>query len=128
MKQEELYTQLNTTMPKSKVPVRSLREGIGSQDVPELTNQQLQDILLFGAQMLPGSDIAREIGASKLEPPIAEDVAEKKIIDPLLKGISTSGDVLLASAPLTGPGALGTAAVGATLKYCLLYTSDAADE
>lgn len=117
MKQEELYTQLNTTMPKSKVPVRSLREGIGRQDVPELTNQQLQDILLFGAQMLPGSDIAREIGASKLEPPIAEDVAEKKIIDPLLKGISTSGDVLLASAPLTGPGALGTAAVGATLKY-----------
>mgnify|MGYP005987755641 CR=1 FL=1 len=117
MKQEELYTQLNTTMPKSKVPVRSLREGIGRQDVPELTNQQLQDILLFGAQMLPGSDIAREIGASKLEPPIAEDVAEKKIIDPLLKGISTTGDVVLASAPLTGPGALGTAAVGATLKY-----------
>ena len=117
MKQEELYTQLNTTMPKSKVPVRSLREGIGSQDVPELTNQQLQDILLFGAQMLPGSDIAREIGASKLEPPIAEDVAEKKVIDPLLKGISTTGDVMLASAPLTGPGALGTAAVGATLKY-----------
>lgn len=117
MKQEELYTQLNTTMPKSKVPVRSLREGIGRQDVPELTNQQLQDILLFGAQMLPGSDIAREIGASKLEPPIAEDVAEKKVIDPLLKGISTTGDVVLASAPLTGPGALGTAAVGATLKY-----------
>ena len=100
MKQEEFYTQLNTTMPKSKVLVRSLREGIGSQDVPELTNQQLQDILLFGAQMLPGSDIAREIGASKLEPPIAEDVAEKKIIDPLLKGISTTGDVMLASAPL----------------------------
>ncbi len=117
MKQEELYTQLNTTMPKSKVPVRSLREGIGRQDVPELTNQQLQDILLFGAQMLPGSDIAREIGASKLEPPIAEDVAEKKVIDPLLKGISTTGDVMLATAPFTGPGALGTAAVGATLKY-----------
>ena len=121
MKQEELYTQLNTTMPKSKVPVRSLREGIGRQDVSPITIEQARDALekmtLFGAQMLPGSDIAREIGASKLEPPIAEDIAEKKIIDPLLKGISTSGDVLLASAPLTGPGALGTAAVGATLKY-----------
>jgi hypothetical protein len=121
MKQEELYTQLNTTMPKSKVPVRSLREGIGRQDVSPITIEQARDALekmtLFGAQMLPGSDIAREIGASKLEPPIAEDVAEKKIIDPLLKGISTTGDVMLASAPLTGPGALGTAAVGATLKY-----------
>jgi len=121
MKQEELYTQLNTTMPKSKVPVRSLREGIGRQDVSPITIEQARDALekmtLFGAQMLPGSDIAREIGASKLEPPIAEDVAEKKVIDPLLKGISTTGDVMLASAPLTGPGALGTAAVGATLKY-----------
>ena len=121
MKQEELYTQLNTTMPKSKVPVRSLREGIGRQDVSPITIEQARDALekmtLFGAQMLTGSDIAREIGASKLEPPIAEDIAEKKIIDPLLKSISTTGDVMLATAPFTGPGALKTAAVGATLKY-----------
>ena len=121
MKQEELYTQLNTTMPKSKVPVRSLREGIGRQDVSPITIEQARDALekmtLFGAQMLTGSDIAREIGASKLEPPIAEDIAEKKVIDPLLKGISTSGDVMLATAPFTGPGALKTATVGATLKY-----------
>ena len=114
MNPAELYTQLATSIPKKKEPTRSLKEGIGIQDVPELTREQLQDILTLGAQMLSGSDIAREIGASKLEPTISEDIQEGRISDAALKGVGTVSDVALAASPFLGPAGLvvGPAALG----------------
>jgi len=115
MNPAELYTQLATSIPKKKEPTRSLKEGVGIQDVPELTREQLQDILTLGAQMLSGSDIAREIGASKLEPTISEDIQEGRISDAALKGVGTASDVALAASPFLGPAGLvvGPVALGA---------------
>ena len=56
--------------------------------------------------MLPGAEIAREIGASKLEPTISEDIQEGKVSDAILKGIGTASDVALAGSPFLGPAGL----------------------
>ncbi len=110
----ELYTQLSTSMPERKEPIRSLKEGIGSQELPELTDGQIKDILTFGAQLLSGSDVAREIGASQLEPTISKDIQEGRIGDAALKGVGTASDVALAASPFIGPAGLvvGPAALG----------------
>jgi len=64
MKQEELYTQLNTTMPKSKVPVRSLREAKAKLDVKlgDKLNAQIQGYgktksLVKGSDKLKGAGV-----------------------------------------------------------------------
>ena len=115
MNPAELYTQLATQTPRRQKRIQTLESGqVGDIDAPELTKEQLQDILTFGAQMLSGSDIAREIGASKLEPTISEDIQEGKISDAILKGIGTASDVALAGSPFLGPAGLvvGPAALG----------------
>ena len=104
MKPVELYTQLATQTPRRQKRIQTLESGqVGDIDAPELTKEQLQDILAFGAQMLPGAEIAREIGASKLEPTISEDIQEGKVSDAILKGIGTASDVALAGSPFLGP-------------------------
>ena len=111
----ELYTQLATQTPRRQKRIQTLESGqVGDIDAPELTKEQLQDILAFGAQMLPGAEIAREIGASKLEPTISEDIQEGKVSDAILKGIGTASDVALAGSPFLGPAGLvvGPAALG----------------
>ena len=114
----ELYTQLSTSMPKRKEPVRSLKEGVGSQEIPDISDEEagsiLDNVMKFGLQMLSGSDIAREIGASKLEPTISEDIQEGRIGDAALKGVGTASDVALAASPFLGPAGLvvGPAALG----------------
>ena len=114
----ELYTQLSTSMPERKKPVRSLKEGVGSQEIPDISDEEagniLDNVMKFGLQMLSGSDIAREIGASKLEPTISEDIQEGRIGDAALKGVGTASDVALAASPFLGPAGLvvGPAALG----------------
>jgi hypothetical protein len=123
--QKNLYSRLATNVADenttSRRPYESIEDLVEADEpiksVGSISNKQLQNALLFGAQMLPGSDFARETGISKFEQPISKDIKEEKLLDPTLKGISTTGDVMLMTAPFTGPGALGTAAVGATLKY-----------
>ena len=98
--------------------LRSLKYGIGDQTTSNLTKQDLKNIGLFSAQMLPGSDIAREVGASDLEPTISEDIKNKRYMDALLKGISTAGDIGTGTGAVmmgTGAGApLGAAVIGAS--------------
>ena len=115
MNPAELYTQLATQTRRRQKRIQTLESGqVGDIDAPELTKEQLQDILAFGAQMLPGAEIAREIGASKLEPTISEDIQEGKVSDAILKGIGTASDVALAGSPFLGPAGLvvGPAALG----------------
>ena len=122
----ELYTQLSTSMPERKEPVRSLREGVGSQEITEISDEEagniLDNVIKFGLQMLPGSEIAREIGASKLEPTISEDIQEGRIGDAALKGVGTASDVALAASPFLGPAGLvvGPAALGVKAATKLL--------
>jgi hypothetical protein len=109
-----MYEGLPQT-PRRQKRIQTLESGqVGDIDAPELTKEQLQDILTFGAQMLPGAEIAREIGASKLEPTISEDIQEGKVSDAILKGIGTASDVALAGSPFLGPAGLvvGPAALG----------------
>ena len=40
----ELYTQLSTSMPERKEPVRSLKEGVGSQEIPDISSIALLSI------------------------------------------------------------------------------------
>ena len=98
--------------------LRSLKYGIGDQTTSNLTKQNLKNIGLFSAQMLPGSDIARETGLSSIEPTISEDIKNKRYMDALLKAISTAGDVGTGTGAImmgTGAGApLGAAVIGAS--------------
>jgi len=94
----------------------SLKYGIGNQDVGQ--KGSWKDVATFGAVMSPGSDIAREVGASDLEPTISEDIKNKRWMDALLKTISTAGDVGTGTGAVmmgTGAGApLGAAVIGAS--------------
>lgn len=103
-------------MPTQKQLYRSMKYGVGSQDAGQ--KGSLKDVATFGAQMLPGSDIAREVGASDLEPTISEDIKNKRYMDALLKGISTAGDVGTGTGAVmmsTGAGAVpGAALIGAS--------------
>ena len=90
---------------------------MGSQEIlisDEEAGNILDNVMKFGLQMLSGSDIAREIGASKLEPTISEDIQEGRIGDAALKGVGTASDVALAASPFLGPAGLvvGPAALG----------------
>ena len=66
---------------------RSLKYGVGAQDVGN--RGSLKDIIRFGAQMLPMSDISREVGASNLEPSIWENIKNKNYTDAILNGVGT---------------------------------------
>ena len=93
-----------------------MKYGVGSQDAGQ--KGSLKDVATFGAQMLPMSDIAREVGASDLEPTISEDIKNKRWMDALLKTISTAGDVGTGTGAVmmaTGAGApIGAALIGAS--------------
>jgi|GEM_PF-4324640 len=103
-------------MPTQEQLYRSMKYGVGSQDAGQ--KGSLKDVATFGAQMLPGSDIAREVGASDLEPTISEDIKNKRWMDALLKGISTAGDVGTGTGAVmmaTGAGAVpGAVLIGAS--------------
>ena len=58
----ELYTQLSTSIPERKEPVRSLKEGIGSQEITDISDEEagniLDNVMKFGLEVLsPASDI-----------------------------------------------------------------------
>jgi hypothetical protein len=130
-------------MPTQEQLYRSMKYGIGTNEVvptKPITREDLQNIGLFSAQMLPGSDIAREVGVSDLEPTISEDIKNKRYMDALLKAISTAGDVGTGTGAVmmsTGAGApLGAAVIGASQlaklaakmarkKQILYHTTDA---
>jgi len=103
-------------MPTEEQLYRSMKYGVGPQDAGQ--KGSWKDVATLGAQMLPGSDIAREVGASDLEPTISEDIKNKRYMDALLKGISTAGDVGTGTGAVmmgTGAGApLGAAVIGAS--------------
>ena len=83
--------------------LRSLKYGIGDQ---RTSKQDLKNMGLLSAQMLPMSDIARETGLSSIEPTIYQDLKNKRYMDALLKGISTAGDVGTGTGAGAVPGAL----------------------
>jgi ribosomal protein S18 acetylase RimI-like enzyme len=93
-----------------------MKYGVGPQDAGQ--KGSWKDVATLGAQMLPGSDIAREVGASDLEPTISEDIKNKRYMDALLKAISTAGDVGTGTGAImmgTGAGAVpGAALIGAS--------------
>ena len=93
-----------------------MKYGVGPQDAGQ--KGSWKDVATFGAVMSPGSDIAREVGASDLEPTISEDIKNKRWMDALLKTISTAGDVGTGTGAVmmgTGAGApLGAAVIGAS--------------
>ena len=93
-----------------------MKYGVGPQDAGQ--KGSWKDVATLGAQMLPGSDIAREVGISKLEPTISEDIKNKRWMDALLKTISTAGDVGTGTGAVmmaTGAGAVpGAAVIGAS--------------
>ena len=95
--------------------LRSLKYGIGDQ---RTSKQDLKNMGLLSAQMLPMSDIARETGLSSIEPTIYQDLKNKRYIDALLKGISTAGDVGTGTGAVmmaTGAGAVpGALLIGAS--------------
>ena len=98
--------------------LRSLKYGIGDQ---RTSKQDLKNMGLLSAQMLPMSDIARETGLSSIEPTIYQDLKNKRYMDALLKGISTAGDVG------TGTGAvMMTTGAGAVPGALLISASQAA--
>jgi len=93
-----------------------MKYGVGPQDAGQ--KGSWKDVATFGAVMSPGSDIAREVGISKLEPTISEDIKNKRWMDALLKTISTAGDVGTGTGAVmmaTGAGAVpGAAVIGAS--------------
>jgi hypothetical protein len=106
-------------MPTEEQLYRSMKYGVGSQDAGG--KGSLKDIARFGAQMLPGSEIAREVGVSDLEPTISEDIKTKRYMDALLKAIGVAGDVG------TGTGAvMMTTGAGAVPGALLIGASQAA--
>jgi len=103
-------------MPTEEQLYRSMKYGVGPQDAEQ--KGSWKDVATLGAQMLPMSDIAREVGASDLEPTISEDIKNKRYMDALLKAISTAGDVGTGTGAVmmsTGAGAVpGAALIGAS--------------
>jgi len=130
-------------MPTQEQLYRSMKYKVGAT-LPDYQGAEkkvtLKDIARFGAVMSPGSDIAREVGISKLEPTISEDIKNKRWMDALLKTISTAGDVGTGTGAVmmaTGAGAVpGAALIGvsqlaklaakvARKKPILYHTTDA---
>ena len=132
--QEQLYRQLAV----KNTPMRSLKEGIGSQDVEPLTREQLSNILKFGSQLgtdvVTGSAIAEAVGLRpdiiqgegytpsypELMKETAQLTEEGKTTEAVGKGIETGlvgvgavGEGMMLGGALTGP--LAPAIIGAGL-------------
>ena len=135
---KEIDTVLKTI---ERDPVRSLREGIGSQATGTITKDQLKNIGKFGSQLgldvLTGSAIAEALGLrpdiiqgegyTPSYPELVEETAqlakEGKRTEALGKGIETGlvgvgavGEGMMLGGALTGPLAPAIIGAGLTLK------------
>ena len=135
--EEELYRQLATSNP----PLRSIKEGIGSQDVKPLTREDISNVLKFGSQLgsdlLLGSslaevaglrpDIIKGEGFTPSYPKLVEETTrlaeEGKKSEALGKGIETGlvgvgavGEGMMLGGALVGPLAPVLVGAGLALK------------
>ena len=103
-------------MPTEEQLYRSMKYGVGSQDAGQ--KGSWKDVATFGAQMLPGAEVAREVGVSDLEPTISADIKNKRYMDAVLKAIGVAGDVGTGTGAVmmsTGAGAVpGAVLIGAS--------------